>query len=208
MTKRIITLEHVSKYINKFNVKDYILNDICLSVEKGETLFVTGSSGSGKSTLLSIVARLQNPTEGYVHVHSQEIAFLLQVGTFIKHLSIFDNMIHGLLKARKLRVNDAHSLAEDILKKFDIYHIRNLLPEEVSKGLLQYAELARCSLLEPEVLILDEPTSNMDSSLAGRAIVHINQLQSKNTTILISTHDQFFLDICDRYIELNDGCLV
>ena len=198
--------------------KDFIaVDNVNLQIEKGEIISLLGSSGCGKTTTLRMIAGLIEPTKGAIRLqgkdmngippHKRDISMVFQNYALFPHLSVYENIVYGL-KMRKIR--DKKLLMERAHEMMDIVQlsgVENRLPSELSGGQQQRVSLARAMIVEPKVMLFDEPLSNLDAKLRERTRVEIrNLLKRMNVTAIYVTHDQEeALTISDRIAVMNKG---
>jgi spermidine/putrescine ABC transporter ATP-binding subunit len=193
-----------------------VLKDFNLSVEKGEFLSLLGPSGCGKTTTLRTVAGFIEPTAGHVTIahrdytrmppHKRNIGLVFQSYALFPHLSVFDNVAFGL-KMRRVKRAEIKPRVEAALKMVDLVGLDKRLPSQLSGGQRQRVALARAVVIEPDLLLLDEPLSNLDAKLrvGMRAELHRLQRQLGITAIYV-THDQVeALSLSDRVVVMNKG---
>ncbi|MCX7839447.1 MAG: ABC transporter ATP-binding protein, partial [Anaerolineae bacterium] len=194
----------------------WVLNDFHLAVEKGEFVSLLGPSGCGKTTTLRTIAGFIEPARGQVLIngrdytktppHKRNIGLVFQSYALFPHLSVFENVAFGL---RRRRVNNAEikRRVTDALAMVDLVGLENRLPAQLSGGQRQRVALARAVVIQPDLLLLDEPLSNLDAKLrvGMRAELHRLQRQLGITTIYV-THDQVeAMSLSDRVMVMNKG---
>ncbi len=211
-----ILLDQVSK-----NYRDCsALKNISLIVEEGELVAVIGPSGSGKSSLLKIIAGLEDPSQGQIHINSKNvtklppkdrnIGFVFQHYALFKHMTVFENIAFGYrVRERKNRLSDQEIeiKVNNLLKLVQLETLYDRYPNELSGGQKQRVALARALAVEPKILLLDEPFAALDAKLKLELRRWLRKLQKQtNITIILVTHDQEeALDIADRVMILNQG---
>ena len=192
--------------INKYYGKNHVLKDISLVIEDGEFMTLLGPSGCGKTTTLRVVAGLEKPQEGYMYMGEREIVnapekfyeepgrrhlnLVFQSYALWPHMTVFDNVAFGLEVAKVPR-DEIRKKVENALKRMRIEAFIDRYPSELSGGQQQRVAIARAIVSEPEVLLLDEPLSNLDAKLRIEMRSEIKRLhQELGTTIIYVTHDQ------------------
>ncbi|WP_417588173.1 ABC transporter ATP-binding protein [Pararhodobacter oceanensis] len=193
-----------------------VLEDLSLTVGDGELVSLLGASGCGKTTTLRLVAGFLQPTSGAIRLgdkdltrlpaHGRDIGLVFQNYALFPHLSVKNNVAFGL-KQRKLASGERDKRALEMLDRVGLAHLADRLPGELSGGQKQRVALARALVIEPPLLMFDEPLSNLDAKLRVDMRVEIRQLQRANgTTALYVTHDQEeAFSISDRVAIMNSG---
>ncbi|WP_323037121.1 ABC transporter ATP-binding protein [Pararhodobacter sp.] len=193
-----------------------VLEDLSLTVGDGELVSLLGASGCGKTTTLRLVAGFLQPTSGTIRLgdkdltrlpaHGRDIGLVFQNYALFPHLSVQNNVGFGL-KQRKLSTTERTKRAMEMLERVGLAHLADRLPGELSGGQKQRVALARALVIEPPLLMFDEPLSNLDAKLRVDMRVEIRQLQRANgTTALYVTHDQEeAFSISDRVAIMNSG---
>ncbi|PPD39882.1 MAG: macrolide ABC transporter ATP-binding protein [Methylobacter sp.] len=216
----MIQLEHIHRYFQVGEHTVHALNDINLTINKGEYVSVMGPSGSGKSTLLNIVALLDRPSSGrYVlndidviqrsddelaRIRRENIGFVFQFFHVIPRLTAAENVEMPMIlaginpKERKQRVLEA--LAAVSLQ--DRIHHK---PNQLSGGQLQRVAIARAMIMRPEVVLADEPTGNLDSKAGLEIMELLENLNHQGVTLIMITHDQVLGSRAPRRIRIVDG---
>ncbi len=194
------------KEINKYYGGNHVLKDINLVIEDGEFMTLLGPSGCGKTTTLRVVAGLEKPQEGYMYMGDREIVnapekfyeepgkrhlnLVFQSYALWPHMTVFDNVAFGL-EVAKVPKDEIRKKVENALKRMRIEAFIDRYPSELSGGQQQRVAIARAIVSEPEVLLLDEPLSNLDAKLRIEMRSEIKRLhQELGTTIIYVTHDQ------------------
>jgi cell division transport system ATP-binding protein len=196
----MIQLFHVSKEYGRFHAA---LSDVTCTIERGEFLFLTGPSGAGKTTFLKLLYRDILPTEGQILVNGRNIAVLppsripyfrrtvgivFQDFKLIGRKTIFENIafvqnVLGLPRSEQRR------RAYQVLRQLGLHHKMNAHPAELSGGEQQRVAIARALVNEPELLLADEPTGNLDPILASEIMSLFAEINLRGTTVVVATHD-------------------
>jgi putative ABC transport system ATP-binding protein len=216
----VIDLDRVTKqFAGKRQVT--ALDDITLTIPKGELISIIGPSGSGKSTLLNLIGGLDRPTAGVVRVDGEplgaltddqltrvrrdKIGFIFQFFNLLPTLSCLENV--GLpLHLRGWPRTRVDERATELLNLVQLGHRMHHLPDELSGGERQRVAIARALSIYPPILLADEPTGNLDTHTGQEILGLIRDLHARlNSTVVIVTHDQKVAQSCDRTISLRDG---
>ncbi len=215
----IIQMTAVSKWYGKFQV----LDDVSLSVNKGERVVICGPSGSGKSTLIRCINRLEEHQKGQILVNGIEmndnvrnisrirssIGMLFQQFNLFPHLSVLDNLIIGPTLVRKMRRPQALELAMRYLEKVQIADQAHKFPLQLSGGQQQRVAIARALCMEPEIMLFDEPTSALDPEMIKEVLDVMLDLAESGMTMLVVTHEMGFArTVADKVILMADGHIV
>ncbi|MFT4929927.1 MAG: putative ABC transport system ATP-binding protein, partial [Phenylobacterium sp.] len=196
-----------------------------LEITKGEFLSICGPSGCGKSTLLSILGLLDLPTSGQytiedqdvstlslseaAYIRNEKIGFVFQSFNLIDELSVYDNVALPMRYRRNKLTNaeiDKKVLA--CIEKVELSKRIHHKPNQLSGGQQQRISIARALVNDPALLLVDEPTGNLDSHNAELVMNTLAQLNAQGTTICMVTHDQHFANMASRHIHLLDGATV
>lgn len=209
-----IRLEHVSK---AFGDK-VVINDLSLTIERGEIFFLLGPSGCGKSTLLRLIAGLHDPTAGRILFNDRDVtalstdkrnaAMCFQSYALWPHMTVRDNIRFGL-DVRKVPASDANTRVEEAIALVQLQDQAHKKPNELSGGQQQRVALARALVVRPDALLLDEPLSNLDAKLRLEMRSEIRRIcRASKLTAIYVTHDQKeALSIADRMAVLNKGVI-
>lgn len=217
----IIELKSVFKTYGT-KIKNTVLTDINLTIKRNSFNWIIGPSGSGKTTMLNIISGLDQATNGEVIINGNDISllsenelakfrannlgFVFQFHYLLPEFNAIENILLPF-EIRKIKINkDIIEKANNILESVGLLHVKNNYPNEMSGGELQRLALARAIISEPELIIADEPTGNLDSENAKQVYKIIRELQEKyEMTFIIVTHDQIKPLKGDRLITLKDG---
>jgi putative ABC transport system ATP-binding protein len=216
----MIELENIHRYFQVGEQTVHALNDINLTIDKGEYVSVMGPSGSGKSTLLNVIALLDQPSSGryrlndrdvtqlsddeLAKVRRENIGFVFQFFHLIPRLTAAENVEMPMIlagvppKERKRRVAEA-------LADVSLQNRADHRPDQLSGGQLQRIAIARAMIMRPEILLADEPTGNLDSKSGSEIIELLESLNRQGVTLMIITHDQHIGDRARRKIRIVDG---
>ena len=215
-----LKLQNISmKYQNEF-----IIDNLNFNVERGELLILLGSSGCGKTTLLKIIAGLIHPEKGKIIIEDQditdfspqrrEIGYVPQSQVLFPHLNIKENIAFGLRARDKIKIkenskNIIEQKIQDVAKLAQIEDLLNRFPSEISGGQKQRVALARAIVINPKLLLLDEPLSSIDASSRESLALMIKRIQreTKTTTIYVTHNQQEARLIADRVAIMYDGII-
>jgi putative ABC transport system ATP-binding protein len=221
----MIELKNVSKTYKTGKTFVQALKSVNFSIRKSDFVLIRGPSGSGKSTLLNIVGLLDNPSEGEVLLNgnpvsfedfdklatlrSKTISFIFQSFNLNPVLSLEENVMVPLMIRTDLTREEKKRRVSDWIKKTGLYEHRHHRPDELSGGQRQRVAIARAMVTEPELVIADEPTANLDSKTARSILEFMKQLnQEKRVTFLFATHDPVLDEFAKTHVEIKDGVLV
>ncbi|WP_129407824.1 ABC transporter ATP-binding protein [Marinitoga lauensis] len=220
MTKKQVSLrlENVTKifYDKKYNTEVIAVNNSSFEIQPGELITLLGPSGCGKTTTLRMVAGFELPTKGKIYIGNEDITYLppnkrdtatvFQSYGLFPHMTVFDNVAYGL----KLKKLSKEKIKEKVLKTLDMVGLKDLAnraPSRLSGGQQQRVALARSIIVEPSILLLDEPLSNLDALLREQMRIEIRRIQkSLGITAIYVTHDRVeAMSLSDRIIVMKDG---
>jgi putative ABC transport system ATP-binding protein len=199
------------------------LANVDLTVGLGETVSITGPSGSGKSTLLNVLGTLERPSTGTVRIGGTDtstipdrqlsglrawrIGFVFQEFHLLEHLTVLDNVATGLIY-RGLSVRSRRDTAASALRRVGLGSRVTHRPSRLSGGERQRAAIARAIAGEPQIILADEPTGNLDSATGAEIIRLIAGLAGPRTTVIVITHDIAVAAAMRRDVRLHDGRIV
>lgn len=217
-----LSVQMVTKSFRIASSKIDVLKGVSFSARWGEWLALVGASGSGKTTLLDIVGTISRPDTGRVLIDGadttamssrqtvlfrrKKIGFVFQSYHLLPELTVLENaMLPGMLEGKTVRV--CRKRAESLLERLGLSHRLAHRPNELSGGEQQRVAIARALQNEPELLLADEPTGNLDS-VTGKGILEIFRSihDEGKMTIVMVTHDHTIAALADRILELRDGC--
>jgi putative ABC transport system ATP-binding protein len=219
MADSIISVEHVFKSVTDSTGTLDILRDIDFSIDNKDTVAIVGASGSGKSTLLSIIAGLDTPTRGTVHLagqdlfaideddraawRAQKVGFVFQSFQLLGNLTALENVMLPLeLAGRK----DSRTAATDMLKRVGLAERLGHYPKVMSGGEQQRVALARAFVVQPAVLLADEPTGSLDFATGEKVMELMFALNAElGTTLVLVTHDRGIATRCAKRITIEAG---
>lgn len=222
--KAAISLKNIEKVYRTDTVQTLALNNISLEVPKGAFLSIMGPSGCGKSTLLNIIGLLDAPTKGEVKIddaqtnrlsdkslaafRNKKLGFIFQSYHLINDLSVLDNVELPLLY-RSMSAKDRKQLALAALEKVGLSHRTKHFPTQLSGGQKQRVAIARAIVGQPEIILADEPTGNLDSSMGNEIMDILLQLnKTEGTTVVMVTHDEYMAKKTHSLVRLFDGSQV
>ena len=222
MNTPILTARHLNKVVPSAEGELSILHDLSLDLCRGDSLAIVGSSGSGKSTLLGLLAGLDLPSSGSIHLAGQDLSQLdedqrarlraEQVGFVFQSFQLLDslNALENVMLPLELEGHaDARQRARALLERVGLGHRLSHYPRQLSGGEQQRVAIARAFVAEPAVLFADEPTGNLDSHTGERISDLLFELnRERGATLVLVTHDARLAQRCNRQIRLEAGQLV
>ncbi|ERK28967.1 ABC transporter ATP-binding protein [Clostridium intestinale] len=218
----LIKLKDIKKIYTNKSYKTNALDGVSLNIKQGEIIAIMGPSGSGKSTLLNILGLIDIPSEGEYYlkdkplsdirknkVHKTRnlmIGFVFQYFALLKDYTALENVVLPL-NYRKLKQKDREAKAKTYLEKVGLKEHMNKTPDELSGGQQQRVAIARALVGEPELILADEPTGNLDRKTGEEIINLLLEINKEGKTIVIVTHDIEIAKKCNRILEIVDGKL-
>lgn len=216
----MIEMRNINKTYRTDLVETRALRDLSEQVGEGEFVAITGPSGSGKTTLLNIVGLLETFDSGSLHLDGQDVSrlsddarsrlrnekvgFIFQSFNLIPDLSIYDSVDVPLVY-RGMKAADRHKRITSALELVGLSSRMRHLPSQLSGGQQQRAAIARAIAGEPRLLLADEPTGNLDSTMAGQVLELLQQINEQGTAILMVTHDPHLAARAKRSVHVVDG---
>jgi len=224
MTQRkVIEVKGINKSFSLGKRENKVLKDVSLDIYSGQLTCIFGPSGCGKSTLLNVVMGLERPDSGNVRVLSENIwdidineqtdfrkrhiGVVYQQQIWIRSLSVIENVA---LPAQLLGMNksDALNRAEKVLQDVGMLRFKDFYTSELSSGEQQKVGLARALITDPEIVIADEPTGNLDTKNGYEVLKVLKELAQKGVTVVLVTHNPEYLDYCDTVVVMKDGSIM
>ena len=216
----LIELKSISKIYKMGTIDVPALKKIDLKIERGDYIAVMGPSGSGKSTLMNIIGCLDIPTTGkyllngrnvanlndseLAEIRNQEIGFVFQTFNLLPRLNAQKNVELPLIYGGKTK-KERKEIAIELLKKVGIENRANHLPGELSGGQRQKVAIARALANNPDIILADEPTGNLDTNSGSEIMSIFDKLNKEGTTILLVTHETFIGEHANSIIHILDG---
>jgi putative ABC transport system ATP-binding protein len=219
MVVPILAADRLSKHYYLGGQKIVVLNDVSLTIGKGEFVVITGNSGSGKTTLLSLLSGLDLPSSGRIAIAGRDITgltedqlaplrngltgFVFQAFHLIPSLNAIENV---MFPAELKKDPQAREKAEKLLERVGLLPRRNNFPEQLSGGEQQRVAICRALINGPEIVFADEPTGNLDSRNSdGIFRLLLDLHDDRQTTLVMATHSETLAARADRIIRLHDG---
>jgi cell division transport system ATP-binding protein len=216
----VVEIQSVSKLYSR---GVYALQNLSLKVDKGEFVFLTGASGAGKSTLLRLLLRQDLPSEGDVRVggrslkamrpteiqaYRRTVGFVFQDFRLIPRFTVFQN-VSFVMRVIGVPLELQQRRTFQVLKWVGLQHRMNALPEQLSGGEQQRVAIARALVNEPQLVLADEPTGNLDPDLSLEIMNLFREINARGTTLVVATHDRELIRrVGRRSITLDHGRLV
>ncbi|MES2662426.1 MAG: ABC transporter ATP-binding protein [Pseudomonadota bacterium] len=215
----IVEVNTISKKFKQAESDIVVLQNLSFNVKAGETLAVVGQSGSGKSTLLSLLAGLDEPDSGSVNIINQNLAtfnqsqlskfrgenigIIFQQFHLMKGLTALENV---MLPLDIIGTNDVEKKALDALKIVGLEHRSHHLPQQLSGGEMQRVAIARACVVQPRILLADEPSGNLDLVTGTQVMDQLfDAVSERGMTMILVTHDQALASRCHRQLILQTG---
>ena len=219
----MIQVTNLSKVFRTEEIETTVLNNVSFTINKGEFVAIMGPSGCGKSTLLNILGLLDNPSGGSYNLLGTEVAnlrerertnyrkgnigFVFQSFNLIDELNVYEN-VELPLKYLNISASERKRRVTEILKRMNISHRAGHYPQQLSGGQQQRVAIARAVVANPQLILADEPTGNLDSRNGKEVMDLLCQLNAEGTTVVMVTHSQRDASAAQRIINLFDGEIV
>jgi len=219
----MIKLTNICKVFTTEDVETTALNNITLQIDEGEFVAIMGPSGCGKSTLLNTLGMLDSPSSGQYHFNQLDVAnynekslakirknnlgFIFQSFNLIDELTVYENVELPLLY-QKIDSSSRKARVLAVLERMNISHRASHLPQQLSGGQQQRVAVARALVIEPKLILADEPTGNLDSHNGEEVMTMLTELNQQGTTIVMVTHSEDHAGYANRSIRLFDGQLM
>ncbi|MFP4028410.1 MAG: ABC transporter ATP-binding protein [Candidatus Brocadiia bacterium] len=219
----MINIEEVYKTYGSGEMTTPVLKDVTFSIEAGEYVAIMGASGTGKSTLMNILGCLDKPTQGHYrlegtdmislddeglsHVRNEKIGFVFQTFHLLERTTAAQNVMLPLIYAQRYP-DDATERAEQALTEVGLQDRVSYRPNELSGGQQQRVAIARALVTDPDVILADEPSGNLDSQSELEILRVFQKLHAGGRTLIVVTHSKKVAEHAERVIELEDGRIV
>lgn len=218
----IITLKEISKVYRTNEIETVALENVNLNVEKGEFISIMGPSGCGKSTLLNIIGLLDTPNTGTVEINgtltgkmkdaqladfrNHNLGFVFQSFHLIPSLNVMDNVELPLIYRSGIGDGERKRLVREVLERVGLSHRLRHMPSQLSGGQCQRVAVARAIVGNPEIILADEPTGNLDSKMGAEVMDLLHRLNKEDgRTIVMVTHNEEQAKQTDRIVRFFDG---
>jgi len=225
MTAIKIQMKNIAKVFETDELETHALKNIDLVIRAGDYVSISGPSGCGKSTLLSILGLLDMPSSGEyfiedvnvtdlsldeaAEIRASKIGFIFQSFNLIDELSVFDNVALPLRYGKTKRSDEQiKERVHQCLELVDMTHRTSHKPNQLSGGQQQRIAIARALVAEPAILLVDEPTGNLDSKSGDQVMDVLEKLNKSGTTICMVTHDPRYADMATTQLKLLDGAIL
>ncbi len=200
----VLEMRHIVKDFGDLHA----VQDVSLTIDKGEIVAIIGPSGSGKSTLLRCINGLNKITSGEIILNG-ETGMVFQHFNLFPHMTCLDNITYAPIKVKK---KDKQQAREDGMRLLDMVGLASkadAYPAHLSGGQKQRVAIARALAMEPELMLFDEPTSALDPEITGEVLAVMRGLAENHTTMLVVTHEMGFAkEVADRVLFMDDGIVV
>jgi putative ABC transport system ATP-binding protein len=219
----MLKLEHITKIYRTTDVETLALDDVCLTINRGEFLAIMGPSGCGKSTLLNILGLVDSPTSGAYWFFGTDVArcseeqltihrragvgFVFQSFNLIDDLNVEENVEVALIY-RRVPSHERRKRVEAALDKVGLAHRAKHMPQQLSGGQQQRVAVARALVSDPKIILADEPTGNLDTANGDAVMDMLRRINASGTTLIMVTHSEIYAARADRVVRMLDGRLM
>ncbi|TDF34502.1 ABC transporter ATP-binding protein [Alteromonadaceae bacterium M269] len=221
--QKVVIMKDIHKHYASRQLETHALQGISLEIEQGEFVAITGPSGCGKSTLLSIMGLMDSANKGNytladintsnlkvdqrTQIRNKHIGYVFQSFNLIDSLTVYENVALPL-EHRGTPSSEIKQRVLDVLKHVDMLDRQRYKPNQLSGGQQQRIAIARALVGEPELILVDEPTGNLDSKNGDQVMTLLQQLNRQGATIVMVTHDSRYARCATRQIQLLDGKII
>lgn len=223
MTQVVIEFDHIKKIYKTGPVEYQALKDVNFRINKGEFVAIMGPSGSGKSTIMNIMGVLDIPTSGQyklknklvdtydedelAQIRNREIGFIFQSFNLLPRMSVIKNIERPMMYAG-VEANQRKKRAFEALDMVGLIDKANNLSNHISGGQIQRVAIARALVMQPSILLADEPTGNLDTKTAHEIMEFFQDLNQKGHTVILITHEEDIAKFAKRIIRIQDGVVI
>lgn len=202
MDNTILKINNLSKSFFTLDGEIEVLKDIDLALKEGEKIAIVGPSGCGKSTILNLISGLLSPSKGNIDLNG-DVGYMFQKDNLLEWRTIYKNITIGLEIKGKITKEQKETI-DDLLKKYGLYEFKNCYPHELSGGMRQRVALIRTLVLNPEILLLDEPFSALDAQTKITVNEDVYNIVTKeNKSVILVTHDiSEAISFCDKVVVM------
>jgi putative ABC transport system ATP-binding protein len=221
----MIKLQNVSKTYSLGEDTVHALENVSLEIKAREYVSILGTSGSGKSTLMYLLGLLDLPTEGKIFLEKKDVSrfsdkklseirnrtvgFVFQSFNLINKFTVLENVLLPTTYTKTKLNFDPEKKASELLKKFSIFDRRDFFPNKISGGQQQRVAIARALIMNPKIILADEPTGNLDSKTGDEILKILENLNKEfNVTVVLVTHEKAIAKRTQRQIYIKDGKIV
>lgn len=221
----MIKLENVCKAYVLGDEEVGAVRNVDLTIKEKEFIGIMGTSGSGKSTLMHIIGLLEQPTSGKIlleghdiskltdnelsKIRNKTVGFVFQSFNLINRFTVLENILLPTRYSKEPIKFDVNAKAEDLLKRFGIYERRNFFPNKISGGQQQRVAIARALIMNPKIILADEPTGNLDSKTGDEILDILANLNKEfGVTVILVTHEHDIAAKTKRQVYIKDGQVV
>jgi putative ABC transport system ATP-binding protein len=221
--QKVVMMKDIHKHYSSRQLETHALQGISLDIEQGEFVAITGPSGCGKSTLLSIMGLMDSANQGAytlagidtlnlkvdqrTQIRNEHIGYVFQSFNLIDSLTVYENVALPL-EHRGSKQSEIKERVEEVLSQVDMLDRRHYKPNQLSGGQQQRIAIARALVGKPDLILVDEPTGNLDSKNGDQVMTLLQQLNDQGSTIVMVTHDGRYARCATRQLRLLDGRII